>query len=209
MTMTVTKALVLVGDLWGANATIRDGAGGILEQLARAGWVFTALSAPGGAKPCPVAAKVRGGFPMPPSAPASTVVLVDGYDALIVLPGRSHADLVADGDCLRLIREAAANRLAVGAFCRGVRALAAAGVLRGKRVTGHADYAGEYLAAGAVYLGYSDLAGKSDAPPPQRDGLLVTMVRGKRFRTEACAALMEAAAASREARGLVSRAGGT
>lgn len=201
MTNRPIKALVLVGDRWGANATVRDGLGGILELLAGAGWELTAVAAKGDPRPCPVAARVRDGFPMPRAVPASTVGSVAGYDALVVLPGQAHGDLMHDPDCLRLIREASAEGLALGAFCRGVRALAAAGVIRGKRVTGHADYAGEYLAAGADYLGYSDLAGKADAPAPQRDGLLVTMVRGKHFRAEACAALMEAAIASRKARG--------
>ncbi|MDP3180063.1 MAG: hypothetical protein Q8M76_19275, partial [Spirochaetaceae bacterium] len=80
--------------------------------------------------------------------------------------------------------------------------LAGAGLVAGKRITGHADYAAEYKAAGATFMGYADLKGKSDAPPPITDGLLVTSLRSRFFRKAMCEALSAAVSESRRLRGI-------
>lgn len=200
MDETTARVLIMVDEGWGANAIIRDGSGGMLDYFREYGWELTAVSPRENPKPCPIAARVKGGAIMPASVLPSSIRSVASFDGIIVLPGQAHAGLIADPDCLRLLREADAEGLAVGAVCRGVRVLAAAGILAGRHVTGHADYAAEYAACGAVYHGYADQTGKSDAPPPVTDGHIVTSVRGKFYREALCVAFRDAVSDSRRRR---------
>jgi hypothetical protein len=196
------RAILMVDDRWGANAIARDESPGILEQLWAFGWELTLVSPRPDPRPCAIAMRVRGGVAMPRSIQAKDVLSVAGFDALVVLPGQRYDGIMADPDCQRLLREAESAGLALGAFCRGVRVLAGAGLVAGKRITGHADYAAEYEAAGATFAGYLDLAHKSDAPPPVTDGLLVTSLRSRFFRTAMCEALRAAVSESRRLRGM-------
>ncbi len=193
------KALVLVDDGWGANLTIEDGFDGILAQLEGFGWELVLASPGGAATPCPVAAR-SGGKAMPPQVRVSDLAGAEGFDAVVVAPGRAHEGLVADKNAMALLRDARDRGLAIAAFCRGARVLAAADVVRGARMTGHPDYLDQYRAAGALYVDYADRAGKSDAPPPVVDGFLVTVMRAKYYRSAGCEAIRIAAENARRAR---------
>lgn len=96
------------------------------------------------------------------------------YDAVAIMPtsGWSNnpaADLLDSPEALQLLSAAVDSGLVVYATCAGVRALAAADVIRGKEIVGHRNFSDEYMNAGAFYMG-------SDHPPIV-DGNIVTSVR--------------------------------
>lgn len=78
---------------------------------------------------------------------------MDAYSGLILCGGSGARWLEGQSDVLRLIREAAAEHKLVGAWGLSVGALAKAGILRKKRVTGDRALRAELAAAGARYTG--------------------------------------------------------
>jgi len=108
---------------------------------------------------------------------------VTEYDCISIMPGSSHALLLNDATTLDLIRTAIEEEMVVAAWCRAVRILARADVIDGKNVTGNADYASEYTAAGASYLG---------VVPPVIAGNIVTGVRSRFYRQAMCEAIATA-----------------
>ncbi|MFW9920197.1 MAG: DJ-1/PfpI family protein, partial [Candidatus Thorarchaeota archaeon] len=111
----------------------------------------------------------------------SDVTDISDYDAISIMPGDSHEGLLSSTAALNLIRSAANMGIVVSAWCRAVRVLAAADVIDGRNVSGHADYAAEYTAAGASYI-------PGDVPPII-DGNIVTTVRSQYYRDEMCVAI--------------------
>ncbi len=105
------------------------------------------------------------------------------FDAISVMPGESHELLRTNQTSLNLIKEAVSQGLVVSAWCRGVRVLAAADVIDGKNITGNADYASEYEAAGAIF---------NELVPPIIDGNIVTGTRSRFYREEMCEAIATA-----------------
>jgi len=75
------------------------------------------------------------------------------YAGLILCGGEGSAWLADQPDVLRLAREAREQDKLIGAFGTAVGALARAGVLKKKRVTGDPALARELAAAGARYTG--------------------------------------------------------
>jgi len=110
------------------------------------------------------------------------------YDAVTIMPGRGYERLLGDRAVLARLARAERRGVVVSAWCRGVQVLAAAGVVQGRRVTGHDDYADLYAQAGAHYLGPDT--------PPVIDGNIVTGVRSRYYRTE----MLEAIGAAVHAR---------
>lgn len=108
---------------------------------------------------------------------------VSQYDAISIMPGNSHNLLRTNETSLNLINSAVDEGLIVSAWCRGVRVLAAADVISGKNVTGSADFAAEYEAAGATFTALV---------PPIIDGNVVTGVRSRYYRDEMCQAIATA-----------------
>jgi hypothetical protein len=201
------KVLVLIDDDWGANNNIRDGAPSIIESFVSYGWELTFASAAADPSPCPIAANHPRPDAMSSIVPIGEVGDVAAYDALVILPGRGHEATVADGRALELVAKAKEARLAIAAICRGARVLAAAKVIDGVTMTGHPDYRAEYEASGARFMEYRDMKGKSDAPPPVVDGLIVTALRANYYRGAICEAIRIAVGNSRRSRGLPSAAG--
>ena len=82
-----------------------------------------------------------------------TVAALDAADyELLLLPGgQAPADLRRDATVLQFVRSFVAATKPVAAICHGPQILAAAGVLRGRHVTGYRTVAGELQAAGAMY----------------------------------------------------------
>jgi protease I len=72
------------------------------------------------------------------------------YDLLLLPGGQAPAGLRRDAAVLQLVRSFVAARKPVAAICHGPQILAAAGVLRGRHMTGYRAVAGELQAAGAV-----------------------------------------------------------
>jgi len=195
------RVLVLADDRYGANWNIESAAPSIVGALSSFGWKVETASASGTVAPCAWAAS-RGLKPFATDRRVSEIGDVAAYDALVVLPGQGHEKLLSSVAALELVRRADRAGLAIAAFCRGVRVLARAGILRDRRMTGHADYEDEYRAAGAIYIGYEDKKGKSDAPPPVVDDNLVTSMRSDYFRGWTCDAIRLAAERSRFSRAL-------
>lgn len=193
------RALVLVDGRYGANWNIREGLPSIAGEFADFGWQVDLASTLPLVQPCAWAAG-RGLPALEPGLRVGDIRDVSAWDVLVVLPGQAHEALLADPAALELVRKAEAAGLAIASFCRSARVLARAGILEGRHMTGHADYEAEYLAAGAIYHGYSDRTGKSDAPPPIVDGNLVTSMRSNYFRGQACEAIRIAAENARAAR---------
>ncbi len=100
------------------------------------------------------------------------------YDCLAIMQskaytGHSHDDLLESPAALSLVQQAVAEGMLVLATCGGVRVLAAADVIEGRTVTGYADYAQEYIDAGAIYAG--------DGVPPIVDGNIMTSAHGRYY----------------------------
>jgi putative intracellular protease/amidase len=62
---------------------------------------------------------------------------MEPYSGVIFVGGEGALDLVNNADALRLAREAARDHKLIGAWGHAVAILAAAGLLKGRRVTGH------------------------------------------------------------------------
>jgi putative intracellular protease/amidase len=186
------RVLILADDSWGANWNIEDEKSSLSEMFLSFGWKLDLASVKGEVASCEFARQATGVKSLRMDLLVSEIGSLEGYSAVIILPGQSHKNLMADARVLDLLREADREGLVVAGFCRGVRLLAAAGIIRGRKITGHPDYADEYANAGAVYLGFEDLERKSDAPPPVVDGNIVTVVRSRYYREEAGEAIRAA-----------------
>jgi protease I len=89
----------------------------------------------------------------------------DDYDAVLVLGGRAPEYLRHDARVLGLVRAFDAQQKWIFAICHGVQVLAAAGLVRGRRVTGYEHCRWEIDAAGATYISDQEAV---------RDGRMVT-----------------------------------
>jgi putative intracellular protease/amidase len=78
---------------------------------------------------------------------------LEGYAGVIFVGGEGALELADDADALRLASEAAERRLLIGAWGHSVAILAAAGVLRRRRVTGAPAVADAVRRAGARFTG--------------------------------------------------------
>jgi protease I len=89
------------------------------------------------------------------------------YRALMLTGGRAPEYLRLDPRVIALVREFAAEDKPIAAICHAVQILAAADVIRGRRVSGYAACAPEVRLAGGEYV---------ETPPDGavRDGNLVT-----------------------------------
>lgn len=186
------RVLLLADDSWGANWNIEDDKSSLCEIFLSYGWNLELASVKGEVASCEFARQTTGVESLRMDLLISDIGSLEGYSAVIVLPGQSHKNLMASSRALELLREADREGLVVAGFCRGVRLLAAAGIVRGRRITGHPDYADEYRSIGAVYLGFEDLETKADAPPPVVDENIVTVVRSRYYREEAGEAIRAA-----------------
>jgi protease I len=79
-------------------------------------------------------------------------VRVDEYDAVLVLGGRAPEYLRHDARVLDIVRAFDRAQKWVFALCHGVQILAAAGLVRARRVTAYENCRWEIEAAGATYV---------------------------------------------------------
>jgi len=120
----------------------------------------------------------------------SGISTITDYDVLLVGPaswrtdGDPYRDILDNAHALQLIKNAADSGLVIWGICAAVRVLAAADVIRGKKVVGVADFRAEIEAAGATFLG-EDL-------PPYIDGNIVTCRRDQYYHEQNCRAMVNA-----------------
>jgi protease I len=91
----------------------------------------------------------------------------DRYDALLIPGGRAPEYLRMNADVIAFVQHFARERKPIAAVCHAAQLLAAAGVIRGKRVSAYPACAAEVRLAGAEY---------AEIPVDQAvtDGTLVT-----------------------------------
>jgi protease I len=91
----------------------------------------------------------------------------DSYDALMIAGGRAPEYLRLDKRLIEIVRSFAAKDKPIAAICHAAQILAAADVIRGRRVSAYAACAPEVRMAGAEYV---------ETPPDGaiRDGNLVS-----------------------------------
>lgn len=177
------RMLLLWGDLYGANCTFDAKKLSILEKFRRYGWALTLAGAERTVRPCAFAQQ-RGAEAFELDCTVDELGKTTDYDGISVMPGPAHRGLIDSPKVMSLVREAAEEGLVLSAWCRGVRVLAAADVLRGKRVVGHIDDRDAIETAGAIYVGHDH--------PPVIDGRLVTGARSYYYRTKNCEAIRTA-----------------
>ena len=182
------RILLLAGDRIGANCMMGGKRLSILDKFKRYGWEVTLAGLEETVSPCPYAAKI-GATPMAVDCTIDEIEEIRAFDAVSILPGPSHERLIASERAMSLIRSAFDGRLVVSGWCRGVRVLAAAGVVRGKEVVGHADDRAAIAAAGGTFVGQDH--------PPIIDGTLVTGARSYYYRAKNADAIRNAVLARR------------
>lgn len=118
----------------------------------------------------------------------SGITKVTDYDVILIGPASwrtdsdPYRDILADTHALKLIKNAADSGLVIWSICASVRVLAAADVIRGKKIVGVAEFRAEIEAAGAIFLG-EDL-------PPYIDGNIVTCRRDQYYHEQNCRAMV-------------------
>ncbi len=180
------RILLLVGDLYGANCTSSEKKLSILDKFGTYGWETTLAGVDRVVRPCGFAAE-RGATPLSLDRTVDEIGDVTAYDAVSVLPGPAHSGLIASQRAMQLLRQANEAGLVISGWCRGVRALAAADVIAGKRIVGHVNDKGAIEKAGGLFVGQDH--------PPEIDGRIVTGARCYHYRAknaEAIHAAMEA-----------------
>ncbi|MEW5825617.1 MAG: DJ-1/PfpI family protein [Candidatus Bipolaricaulota bacterium] len=169
------RVLLLAGDRVGANCTSDRGKLSILEKFRRYGWTITLAGAERIVSPCAFAAKL-GAVPLEMDCTVNELGPILDYDVVSVLPAPHHEGLCRSAAVLDLLREASAADLVVSSWCHGIRVLAAADVIRGKRVVAHAADREAVEAAGGIFVGHDH--------PPVVDGRLVTGARSYYYRAK-------------------------
>nr|NQU91000.1 DJ-1/PfpI family protein [Bacteroidota bacterium] len=113
------------------------------------------------------------------------------WDVIALMPatwwsGNAYGDLLNSLETLDLLIQANENNMVIFGTCAGVRVLAAADLLNGVNVTGRDEYASEYIASGANYLGTFIL--------PVIDGNFVTSTKGMYYHYQNIEAILTALA---------------
>ena len=176
------KALIVLPYNYGANYYL------IVDEFERKGWDLTITGLYEEIPPCPAFARPFGCPPIEVDLLISEIDDVTEYDCVLIPSSTTVGydpciDLIENQEALALIQNAVNANVVVGAFCTGVRVLAAADVIDGRNVTGNPNYTTEYVAAGAIFAGAR--------VPPITDGNIVTCVRGDFFAPQNCQAIAD------------------
>jgi len=158
----------------------------IFEQY---GWNLIHAGALDSIPACPPVADQVGVKPIIPDVLVSDIGDVKDYDAVIIMPAAGSynpvpnpfGDLLKNPKAMTIIASAEKEGLVVSAACAGVRVLAAADVIRGKKVVGSPRFQKEYEEAGAVFLGKDH--------PPAIEAHIITGARGLYYGYANCQAV--------------------
>jgi protease I len=83
-------------------------------------------------------------------------VTAEDYDALMIAGGRAPEYLRLDDRVIELVRSFAKADKPIAVICHAAQILAAADVIRGRRVSGYSGCAPEIRLAGAEFVGLAD-----------------------------------------------------
>lgn len=186
------NVLLLMDDNLGASYEVAVGkVKSIKSQLEDFGWELTEAGLKKELIPCPWGVENFKTKPYKVDILVADIKSIKKYHALIVLPGRNFENLMKNQKTLQLIREAVGLGMPVAAWCRGVRLLAAADVIRDKKVIGNINHLQEYKDAGANAVEYSveEINGKrvfKNITPPIIDDNIITTVRSLYYRDQMC-----------------------
>ena len=187
---TVTKkdirALFLVSKNYGLNYFL------MRDALDLFGWRVFQTGVLDSIEACPPVSQQLGVHPVIPDTSLSEIEDLDEYDCLVIPPGAGNynpvpdafEDLLKNHGALNLVKRAAGTDLPIFTLCSGSRVLAAADIVRGKRMVGAPRFVEEYTAAGAVYLG-----NERNDHPPVIDGNIITGTRGQYYNLANCLAI--------------------
>lgn len=150
------------------------------DAFDRFGWSVTQTGVSEKIPACPSAGR-NGIPPIFTDLPVARISNIDRYAAVVIPPGAGNftpvpepfQDLISSPEALNLIRKAVAGGRPVFATCSGSLVLAAAGVLRERRVVGALKFRERIEEAGAVFLGQDH--------PPVMDRGIVTSARGRYY----------------------------
>ena len=182
------RILLLAGDRYGANCFMGGRKLSIADKFASYGWDVITAGVTRSLAPCPFAAK-KGADPILLDCVADDLGGVHTFDAVSILPGPSHEGLMTSNAVLAFVRDASRTGLVVSGWCRGVRVLAAADIVHGRRIVCHADDRQMIEDAGGIFVGHDH--------PPVTDGRMVTGARSYYYRAKNADAIRSAVMASR------------
>lgn len=177
------NVLLLIARNYGLNYFLNKD---VFEQY---GWNLIHAGALDSIPACPPVADQVGVKPIIPDVLVSDIDDIKDYDAVIVMPAAGSynpvpdpfGDLLRDPEALKIIASAEKEGLAVSAVCAGVRVLAAADVIREKKVVGSPRFQREYEKAGAVFLGKDH--------PPSIQGKVISGARDLYYGYSNCQAV--------------------
>jgi putative intracellular protease/amidase len=182
------RMLLLAGDRMGSNCFAGGKKLSILDKFKKYGWDLTLAATTKTVEGCPFAQQ-KGWSPPPIDCLVDESPDVSTFDGISVLPGTSYDGLTESDRALELIRHAAKEGLIVSAWCRGVKVLAVADVIRGKQIVGHKDDQEAIEKAGGIFVGQDH--------PPITDGNVVTGARSYHYRAKNAEAIKKAIDARR------------
>ena len=186
------KVLLVADDNYGSSFVAGDeNTKSIKQQFEEFGWNMIISGVKDTLTPCDWGNQTYGTDKMIVTQKISEIKNISEFAAIIILPGRGFPNLLNNTETISLLKKANKDGLIVAAWCRGVRLLAAADIIRGKTVIGHFDYFDDYETAGANFIEYSFMwdNGKKifqNVTPPIRDGNIITTVRSLYYRNEMC-----------------------
>ena len=193
-----TNVLLITDDNYGSSFVYGEKNNkSIKKQFEDFGWNMTIASIKDTVMPCDWGKKTLNTKPMSLTSNIVEIKNPSEFDAIIILPGRGYPNLINNIEVLNFLKKANQEEIIIAAWCRGVRLLAAADIIKGKNVIGHFDYFDEYKAAGANYIEYSFKFENGEklfknVTPPIKDGNIITTVRSLYYRNEMSKLIKEA-----------------
>ena len=191
-TKKLINVLLIADDNYGSSFVVGDDKiKSISQQFEEFGWNMIIAGVKDTLRPCDWGSKTLGTKRLIVNKKISEINNLSEFAAIIILPGTGFPNLLNNMETMSLLKRANQEGIIIAAWCRGVRLLAAANIIRGKNVIGHFDYFDEYKTAGANYIEYSfkwEDGEKifNNVTPPIRDGNIITTVRSLYYRNEMC-----------------------
>ncbi|MHA1530646.1 MAG: DJ-1/PfpI family protein [Candidatus Heimdallarchaeota archaeon] len=165
--------LLLMDDGWGVNCD------GIIKKMESYGWNITYGSTISSVTSC----DLMGNDNKPMDVLVSSIVNVNQFDCISILPGEGYPHLYQNSQVNSLLQNALANNIYVSSWCKAIMIFADADIIDGKNVTGNIIYQGLAEAAGATFF---------PLVPPITDGYVITAVRSRAYQLETCIAIAQA-----------------